>query len=370
MKSDPSLPVLFITRKHPPSVGGMQRFSYHLVTEMAGRVNTRVIAWGGSQVALPAFLLYALVAAMRICRQGVRLVHLGDALLSPIGWVLQRLFKTPVFVTVHGLDITYAAFPYQRVVPRLVRQFRHVVCVSQPTLRACVERGIPASICTVISHGVEIRSDLPAKSDARVRLSQLAGQNLETSTLLLTVGRLVPRKGVAAFIRNVLPTLSARMPSLHYLIAGAGPDRGAIEKAVREQNLEARVHMLGCVEEGDLAIVYRAADVFVAPNVPWPGDMEGFGLVVLEAAAMGLPVVASDLEGLRDAVVPGQNGVPLPHDRPDRWIDELAALLADGQLRAQVGEKARQYVAANHSWSVMADRYLSLFETILAEPAA
>ena len=367
MKSNGDLSILFITRKHPPSVGGMQQFSYRLVTEMAKRADTRVIAWGGSQIALPVFLFYAVVSAIRICHQGVRLVHLGDPVLSPIGWILQRLFQIPIVTTVHGLDITYPFSLYQQVVPRLVSQFCHIVCISKSALDACLERGIPASICTVIPPGVEVHPDLPAKADARVKLAQLVGQNLEANELLLTVGRLVPRKGVAAFVRRVLPTLSGKIPSLHYLVVGDGPDQQAIKEAVREQGLESRVHMFGRVGEEDLAFIYRAADVFVAPNVPYPGDMEGFGLVVLEAAAMALPVVASDLEGLKDAIVPGQNGVLLPHDQPDRWIEELAALLTNVSLREQIGEKARQYVATHQSWSAMADRYLALFEAILAE---
>jgi phosphatidylinositol alpha-1,6-mannosyltransferase len=305
------------------------------------------------------------MSAKRICRQCLSLVHLGDPVLAPFGWILQKLFQTPIVITVHGLDITYPFFPYQQIVPRLVGQFCRVVCISNLTQTACLERGIPAPICTVISPGVEVPPDLPTRAEARAKLSQLAGQNLEASELLLTVGRLVPRKGVASFVRRVLPSLSAQIPCLHYLVVGTGPDHRVIRHAVREQGLEPRVHMLGHVEEEDLAFIYRGADVFVAPNIPYPGNMEGFGLVVLEASAMALPIVASDLEGLKNAIVPG--GILLPHDQPDRWIDELATLLENVHQRMQLGKKARRYVAAHRSWSAMADRYLALFETVLAE---
>ena len=370
MKSDPSLPVLFITRKHPPSVGGMQRLSYHLITEISRRTDARIIAWRGGKVALPVFFLYALVWAIRICQRGVRLVHLGDPVLSPIGWLLQEVFCIPVVVTVHGLDITFPVFPYQQIVPRLVGQFRRVVCISKPTLDACLTRGVSASICSVIPPGVEVQPDLPDREEARQKLSQLVGKNLEATKLLLTVGRLVPRKGVAAFVRRVLPTLTDRLESLYYLVVGTGSEEVAIREAIRERGLGARVYMLGHVKEADLAFVYRAADVFVAPNVPCAGDIEGFGLVVLEAAAMALPVVASDLEGLKEAIVPGQNGILLPYDQPDQWVEELTALLMKEELRKRLGERAHQYVATHQSWSAMADRYLSLFESILAESQA
>jgi len=94
--------VLFVTRKFPPSIGGMQRLSYHLITQMKYRVEASAITWGGSQRLLPFFMPYALGKSICIGMQGIDLAHIGDPVLAPIGWSIRKLFAVPVVVTVHG----------------------------------------------------------------------------------------------------------------------------------------------------------------------------------------------------------------------------------------------------------------------------
>ena len=357
--------VLFVTRKYPPSVGGMENLSYHLIAEMRRRVEVNAIAWGGSQKLLPLFLLYALAKSIWIGRLGVDLVHLGDSVIALIGWVLKRLFRVPVVVAVHGLDITFPSLFYQWLTPRLVREFDSIVCNSNATRDACIARGIPDFKCTVIHPGVLIPTVLSPREASRDWLAQALGKDLQSTSVLLTVGRLVPRKGVVWFVESVLPQVVAARPGTCYVVIGSGPEEHALRSAAARSAVKGQVYLLGRVPPDELPLVYTAADLFIMPNVPCPGDMEGFGLVALEAAAHGLPVLAADLEGIRDAVVPGQTGRLLPAGNASPWVEGVLDLLRHSSGLQSLGRQARATVQVHYTWSHMADEHEKLFRQVL-----
>lgn len=359
--------VLFVSRKHPPSLGGMQRLSYHLITQMAERVEATAITWGGSQKALPLFIPYALTKSVFLGLRGVDLVHIGDPVLAPIGWVMKRTFRVPVVTTAHGLDITFSLPPYQWTMPRLLRCLDRIVCISQSTVHACVARGIPAGLCVTIHPGVTVPTTLPSREESRQWLERTLNQNLQGVGVLLTVGRLVPRKGVTWFIESVLPRLMASGVKLCYVVVGTGPDEARIRSLTTRLDLGESVHALGQVSEQELSRAYAAADLFVMPNVTHQGDMEGFGLVALEAGAHGVPVVAADLEGISDAVVPGRTGTLVKAEDADLWAATIQELFDDSDKIQQMARLAQVTVQEQFSWTRMVDAYESLFRELLQQ---
>jgi phosphatidylinositol alpha-1,6-mannosyltransferase len=364
--------ILFVTRKHPPSVGGMQKLSYQLIQAISRRTATRVVAWGGSQVFLPVFLPYALLRATIILatRRDVSLIHLGDPVLAPLGVVLKRLFHLPVVVTVHGLDVTFPHPLYQMLIIPCLHRLDRLICISAAAREACWQRGIPPEQCTVVPLGIdEAAFHSPPPEEARRRLEARVGYPLGDRALLLTVGRLVERKGVAWFVASVLPRLVAVRPDILYLVVGEGPQRATIETAVQEKGLEEHVTLLGQVDEPTLRAAYAAAQVFVMPNLPVPGDMEGFGLVALEACAAGCCVVAADLEGIPDAIVPGQNGFLVPTGDIDAYVNTILPLLSDEQRRRALGRQAQRFVREHYSWQHVAEQYLAVFREVSSSPS-
>lgn len=343
--------LLFITRKYPPSVGGMQMLSFQVAREFARHTDTRVIAWGGSQKALPFFLPYALLKALYLVHRGrVDHIHLGDALLASLGVVLKVLTGTRTTATTHGLDVTFGLAPYQAIVPRCLAHLDRVVCVSDATLEECVRRGVPRHKCAVIPNGVHPEDF--ASDASPVALHDLAGTDLRGKTVLVTVGRLVRRKGVSWFVENVIPRLSA---DVVYLVAGDGPERAEIAGLVESLGLRDRVLLLGRVRDRDLRVIYNTADVFVMPNRPVPGDMEGFGIVAIEASSAGLPVVAADLEGIRAAVVDGTTGSLVPPESPGEFV---AAIRRWSGIPAAERERIRRTTADRYDWDVIGARYM------------
>jgi phosphatidylinositol alpha-1,6-mannosyltransferase len=297
--------ILFITRKYPPSVGGMQRLSYRLTTEISKLTATRVIGWGGSQRWLPLFVPWALVRALAVLAGGqVTLIHLSDPVLSPLGVLLRWLTRVPVVVNAHGLDVTYPFLPYQAIVPWCLRRLDRVICISQYTREECIRRGVATERCDVIPLGIDVE-DYQISLSQEERRTWLAAWGLSPSDdrhILLTVGRLVRRKGLVPFVSQVLPLLRKRRQDWVYLIIGEGPEHERLQDTVRTQGLSEQVRILGFMGDQDVQAAYALADLFVMPNVPTPGDPEGFGMVTLEARAAGTPVVAADLEGIRDAM--------------------------------------------------------------------
>lgn len=360
--------ILFVTRKYPPSIGGMQKLSYGLTSQMAKLTDVCVISWGGSQAFLPLFLPYAFLRAIwaLVRPEKVQLIHVSDPVLSPLGLALKSLFKPPVATTIHGLDITFPHPLYRFLIPRCLRRFDLLVCISQRVKEECLSVGVPSTRCCVIPPGVDVDEELPSRSEARREVENLTGQNLEGISILLSVGRLIKRKGILNFISQTLPLIIAREHHVHYLVVGSGPERRYVEEKIRDAGLESWVSLLGQVDERSLKMAYVAADIFVMPNVPVAGDLEGFGLVALEACAHALPVVASDLEGIRDALVPGRNGILVPYDDIAKQAEVILTLLADVDMRLQLGWKAREYVKEHYGWAEIAQRYLDAFTKISA----
>ncbi len=224
-------------------------------------------------------------------------VHLGDASLAPLGLLLKVLGVPRVTLTACGLDVIYPPQWYQALLRWSLPKLDHIVCISRATAREAEQRGVMKF--SVIPCGV---AHVPSRT---MRCEQRSHGH---PPVLLTIARLVPRKGVPWFCKEVLPLVLMDFPSLTYLIIGSGPEEKLIKKIVQERGLSARVRLLGNVSEEEKEEWLKRADLLVVPNIPCPGDMEGFGIVCIEASARGVPVVASRLEGLEDAVIDEETG--------------------------------------------------------------
>lgn len=350
----PVVKILFITRKYPPSTGGMELFAYDLSQALAAKVDLRLVKWGGSNKALPVVLPYLFLGGLwQLLRGGVDVIHIQDGLLAPAGWLLSRLSGKPYAVVLHGLDVTYGNPLYKTFVLPAIRRADRLFCISQATADEAVKRGAAESKITVIP--------LAVREPARAGDPKLLDLPSSGPTLI-TVGRLVKRKGVAWFIEEVLPDLVKQYPSLVYLVVGDGQDRANVEAAIKRAGLDKNVRLMGRVSDELREAAYARAEVFVMPNVPVPGNMEGFGLVLLEASARGLPVVASDIEGIKDAVSDGQNGVLVPARDAKAFAAQLGRFLRDASLARKFGAGSRKFTLATYRWDKLADRYIEQYK--------
>jgi glycosyltransferase involved in cell wall biosynthesis len=240
-----------------------------------------------------------------------------------------------------------------------LRRLDLVVAGSESTGRIAVQRvrGIEPLV-RVINYGVGDSQVPPSWPPLGEGLEVEIGDRL----VLLTVGRLIRRKGVAWFVKEVLPSLPGEAV---YVVVGDGPDRKLIQEIARERGVHRRLILTGPVDEQQLRALYRRADVFVMPNVKVPDDVEGFGLVALEASMAGLPVIASRIDGITDAVRDGRNGLLVEAENTAAFRGAIERLVAMGRSeRAQLGARFREYTRANYSWSQMANEYAKAFESL------
>lgn len=300
--------ILFISRNYPPRLGGLEAFSYNLIKEFEAHEITHKITLGKSYIHLFWFLPFALFKGFYMTKKhGVSLIHLCDGFLAPIGILLKLLTDARISITIHGLDITYRSFLYQMVIPRCAARLDKIICVSHSTKDECILRGIPPSQCIVIPNGIRPEEFYIPHSEETLRrkLEKMIGVPIKKKTVLATVGRLVPRKGVAWFAEEVIPRLDA---SYLYLIVGDGPEYQRIEEILEGHHIRHRVFLLGRVSDEERNVIYNASDILIMPNIAIPDDVEGFGIVAIEAGCCGLPVVASHLQGIKDSVIEGETG--------------------------------------------------------------
>ncbi len=317
--------ILFLTRKYPPIMGGMENQSYNLIINFKrlNRDNTFVIANTKGNKFLPIFLPYSFFRALYlIYKNEITHLHLSDGLLAFEGKLIKKITGVKTAITIHGLDITYKNWIYQKIIPKSINKLNKIICVSNHTKQECIKRGIPKEKIVVIPNGVNTKEFFINKPKRELRriLSKKLNLNLENKKILLTVGRLVKRKGIEWFVSNVMPKLSN---DYIYLIAGKGEERESVENSIKNNNLQNRVFLLGKTDGEMLKLLYNSADLFIMPNIKVKGDLEGFGIVAIEAGSCGLLVIASNIEGIKDAVINGKTGWLVKEKNAEAFINKI-----------------------------------------------
>jgi glycosyltransferase involved in cell wall biosynthesis len=234
--------------------------------------------------------------------------------------------------------------------------------VGNATIEEALKAGISWNHCVFIPNGIN-----PEQSEqkySREEMGKIIGEDMAGKKIVFRLARFVPHKGTSWFIANVLP----RLPDDVIFVAAGGrvgkktagdkDDFEACEEIVKEKNLQGRVKLFPNIAEEKKKILFNTADLVVSPNIKVSGSMEGFGINVIEAGACGRTVVASDLEGLKDAIKDGENGFLVESGNAEVLVAKTKELLADDRFRADFGEKARQYVIEHYSWNKIAKRYL------------
>ncbi|MGN6513611.1 MAG: glycosyltransferase family 4 protein [Lysobacteraceae bacterium] len=327
-RAQPGPRVLLVTRNFPPLVGGMERLNQRILAALAEQGAVALAGPAGCAAHAPRgacvrelpprplwrFLAASTWAAWRLARRlRPRLVVAGSGLAAVQAWLAARASGARLAVYVHGLDLVAPHWLYQALWLRAIRAADVVVANSRHTAARAPARGVAPARLRVVNPGVALPSPQPVDGDA-VR----AAHGLGPGPLLLSVGRLTERKGLEPFVREVLPALVARHPALALVVVGgdavdalrgrAGSELARIVAAAREVGLDAHVHLPGGLDDASLQALYATADLHVFPVRDLPGDVEGFGMVALEAAAHGVATVGYAVGGVPDAVDPGRSG--------------------------------------------------------------
>ena len=367
---------LLVTNDFPPRPGGIQSFVHNIaVRQPAGSLVVYASTYDGAEKfdadqpfevvrESTGMLLPTRAVARRVAElaRSYRCESVWFGAAAPLGLLAAGLRRrSPVRRAVgmtHGHEVGWAALPGARgLLRRIARGVDALTYLGEYT-RVRLDRAVHGlTSLERLAPGVDVDTYHPgADGDPVRRRAGLAGR-----PVVVCVSRLVPRKGQDTLIR-ALPQIRRRVPDAALLIVSGGPYRSTLERLARDCGVERDVVFTGSVPWAELPEHFAAGDVFAMPcRTRRAGlDVEGLGIVYLEASATGLPVVAGDSGGAPDAVRDGETGYVVPGRDVAAVADRVAELLADRDLARRMGEAGRAWVQQQWRWETQAERMTAL----------
>jgi len=381
--------ILFISHKYPPATGGMEKQSYELINGMKAHTKVHTIVYDGKQSRLRFFLtLNRRISKYRKANPGISIIHYNDALMATFCLMHQDHKDLKRIVTVHGLDIVFPLSFYQKnILPRF-NNYDLVIAVSQATADACIVRGINSKKIVVINNGVDINiTPKSSRTDVDELLTFKYKINTKNRRILVALGRPVKRKGYSWFVSNVSPKLDENFITLLIgpistgkgrlmdllpdrlihrleLLLGLPSDERTIDKMLTSMWISDKVVRTGKLPFNEITEIMSAADAFIMPNIEVEGDMEGFGLVCLEAVLSGAKVFAAASGGITDAIQSGKNGWLLTSGNHEEWIQMINNMLSYNYDQELPAQQRIAYTTENFSWERMVKQYYQHFQDL------
>ncbi|CAL9597963.1 glycosyltransferase family 4 protein [Streptomyces sp. NPDC090994] len=375
---------LIVTNDFPPRPGGIQAFLHNMALRLdPDRIVVYASTWKRTREGVAATAAFdaeqpftvvrdrttmllptpgATRRAVGLLREhGCTSVWFGAA--APLGLMapaLRGAGAERIVATTHGHEAGWAQLPAARQLLRRIGEATDTITYLGEYTRSRIADALtPAAAARMVQlpPGVDEKTFHPGSGGDEVR----ARLGLAGRPVVVCVSRLVPRKGQDTLIR-AMPRVLAAEPDAVLLIVGGGPYEQDLRRLAAETGVAASVRFTGSVPWSELPAHYGAGDVFAMPCRTRRGglDVEGLGIVYLEASATGLPVVAGDSGGAPDAVLDGETGWVVRGGSAEQTADRITTLLADPELRRRMGERGRQWVEERWRWDLLAERLRTL----------
>lgn len=285
-----------------------------------------------------------------------------------IGYYFLKQRQIPYVVFTYAMEIVSwsAARGARRKLKRVLGAAHRVVCINEEVKNILVSLGAAPEKIRKITPGVDVRflrAVEPSVIEATVRHLGLR------QPYILTLGRLVERKGFDTLIEAFSRLDQTKYALLKLVIVGDGPDRARLEKIVADNYMQTSVVFLGVVDNSYLAALYAGAELFAMLPRDVAGDIEGFGIVYLEAGAQGVAVLGTVSGGVTEAVVDDLTGRLVAPNNVEASARMLTTLLSDASLRGRLGRAARQRIESEFQWKSRREDLLGLLEPITQKSA-
>ena len=367
-----SSPVLFVTNDFGPRAGGIETFIIGLIerrpvgqtivytsaqanseqydADWLAQYGVRVIR-DRSKILLPtprvAFHLKKIIR-----KEGITTAAFGSA--APLGLLSAGMKRAGVVRTValtHGHEVWWArVFPFNLLLRRIGSTVDVLTYLGEFT-RNAISKGLTAKAqasMVKIAPGIDVEHFIP--TDATVLRNSLG---LSDKKVIVSVGRLVHRKGQDHLI-EAMPEILKSIPQAHLLLVGEGPYREHLQTLVKKHNLEASVTFIGRIQYKDLPTYICVGDIFAMPSRSrlMGLEVEGLGIVYLEASSCGLPVLAGDSGGAPDALVQNETGLVVNGTDDQQIATAAIKLLTNIELSKKMGRAGRQWIIDNWRWEI------------------
>jgi phosphatidylinositol alpha-1,6-mannosyltransferase len=312
----------------------------------------RSVAWG------------ATIAEIMV-RDRPQIAQMATVGEGPLGLWLRRWLGLPFVVYAHGNEVLNAMSAGGQKLRVALQRAHRVLAVSHFTASLVQKTGVSPDRIEIVHPGCDSERFRPLFPRPDLRQKLLGERHKDK--ILLSVGNLVARKGHDMVLR-ALPRLREIVPGVTYLIIGEGTYRPQLENLALALGVRNHVVFAGRIAE-DLPDIYALADVFVMPSREQleACDVEGFGLVFLEASACAKPVVGGRSGGVPDAIVDGVTGLLVNPHNPEDIANSLAQLLTNKDLANRLGQQGRSWVIKDFGWVRVADRVQEILRSVLRE---
>ncbi|WNM34585.1 glycosyltransferase family 4 protein [Streptomyces sp. Li-HN-5-11] len=375
---------LVVTNDFPPRPGGIQAFLHNMALRLdPERLVVYASTWSRTREGVEATAAFDAEQPFTVVRDRTTMLlptpqttHRAVGLLrkhgctavwfgaaAPLGLMapaLRQAGAERLVATTHGHEAGWAQLPAARGVLRRIGESTDTITYLGEYTRSRIASALTLAAALRMAQlppGVDEKTFHPGSGGHEVR-DRLG---LTDRPVVVCVSRLVPRKGQDTLIQ-AMPRILAAEPETVLLLVGGGPYEKELRRLARETSVAGSVRFTGEVPWSELPAYYGAGDVFAMPCRTRRGglDVEGLGIVYLEASATGLPVVAGDSGGAPDAVLDGETGWVVRGGSPEEAADRVVALLGDAGLRHRMGERGRRWVEEKWRWDLLADRLKEL----------
>jgi phosphatidylinositol alpha-1,6-mannosyltransferase len=370
--------LLVVTNDFPPRPGGIQSFVHGVVSRLpADDVVVLTSRWRGYQAwdAEQSFSVVrhdtsVLLPTPAVRQHAVALLRDRDCTAvwfgaaAPLGLLAPALLDAGaqrLIATTHGHEVGWAALPGARSILRRIASNVDVMTYLGDYTHARLARA-------VAPYDNKLRRLVPAVDSTLFRpdaggADVRSGLGLAGRPVVVCVSRLMPRKGQDTLVR-ALPEIRRRVPDAALVLVGGGPSRDRLHRLAKETGVSDHVVFSGSVPHADLPAWYGVGDVFAMPCRERLGgvDLEGLGMVFLEAAACALPVVVGISGGSVDAVIDGETGVLVSGSDVNAVAEAISGLLDDPTRAAEMGAKGRAWVSDSWSWDASVRDFSSYLE--------
>lgn len=292
----------------------------------------------------------------------IKTVFFGAA--APLGLLSKGLRKAGVqriVALTHGHEVWWSRiWPFRQAMKAIAKQVDHLTYLGEFTRRAISKAISPKAAEAMVKIAPGIDTDHFAPVDA----SQLRDQlGVSDKKVIVSVGRLVHRKGQDTLI-EAMPEILTRIPDAHIVMIGEGPYRAYLENRAKALNVQGSVTFIGRIQYADLPGYICTGDIFVMPSRSRLAglEVEGLGIVYLEASACGLPVIAGDSGGAPDAVLEGKTGLVVDGRSPREVAKAVIGLLSDEKRCKEMGAQGRQWIINEWRWDIWAKNFTDLLK--------
>lgn len=363
--------ILLATLEFPPDRGGVSRYYGEIVKHWPSEISVlKPRFWR----LWPHWLPLLWQAGRQVKKEKIEMLWVGQVL--PLGYValwLKKRKKIPYAVFTHGMDILLPQKSWwkKRWLKKVLEAADLVAANSEFTrgelIKLGVEEGRTVVVypCPFLDYGL-LTADCGRLKEEDIKetvvSSQLTVDDIRDSKIILSVGRLVKRKGFDKVI-EAMPRVLKRVPEAKYVIIGAGPEVTGYRLQVTELGLDEKIYILENINDEELISWYQRGNVFVMPCRQIGGDVEGFGMVFLEAASFSQPVIAGNSGGAPETTHHGYGGFVVDSESSEELYQALIKLLTDDNFAKRMGEYGRQWVERNFQWEKEAGKLMAFVET-------